>query len=268
MNIQAGIRYFIVDAFTNRPFTGNPAAVVPLDRWRDDEWQQNVAMEMSLSETAFLVPNRNGYDLRWFTPTVEVDLCGHATLAAGVALSRLGMLADQADVRFATRSGELRVQRSGDQFRLDFPIDTIVEAEVPEGLLESLGVRATAIARGKFDYLVEVNSAAEVRQLRPDFRRLGMIEARGVIVTSPSDDPSFDFVSRFFGPRAGIDEDPVTGSAHCSLAAYWGCKLGQSRMVGYQASKRGGVVSVETQGGRVLLGGEGVIVAEGHLYAD
>lgn len=268
MSDKAGIRYFIVDAFTNRPFRGNPAAVVPLENWKDDEWLQNVAMEMNLSETAFLVQNAGGYDLRWFTPTVEVDLCGHATLAAAKALSGIGKLYASGNVRFATRSGELRVQRNGDQFNLDFPIDSLNDAVAPEDLLQSLNIQAVAATRGRFDFLVEVESAEAVRRLTPDFKRLAMVDARGVIVTARSDDPTFDFVSRFFGPRAGIDEDPVTGSAHCTLAAYWGRKLGKSKMVGYQASKRSGIVNVEIQTSRVLLGGEAVIIAEGMLLVN
>lgn len=268
MSEKSGIRYFIVDAFTNRPFRGNPAAVVPLEQWKDDEWLRNVAMEMNLSETAFLVRNGDQYDLRWYTPTVEVDLCGHATLAAAKALSRLGHLDAHSSIRFATRSGELRVQRNEDHFELDFPIDSLAGAVAPEDLLKSLNIEVVAAMRGKFDYLVEVKSAEVVRRLTPDFKRLAMVDARGVVVTARSDDPTFDFVSRFFGPRAGIDEDPVTGSAHCTLAAYWGRILGKSRMVGYQASKRSGIVTVEIQASRVLLGGEAVIIAEGTLLVD
>lgn len=259
------LRYFVVDAFTNRPFAGNPAAVVPLDAWREEAWLRNVALEMNLSETAFLVPNSGGYDLRWFTPKLEVDLCGHATLAAALVLARLGQLADETDVAFATRSGLLRSRRQGNRYQLDFPATPAQAAATPPGLIESLGVAPRHIGRTRFDYLVEVDSAAVLRALVPDMKRLAAVKCRGVIVTAPSAEPPFDFVSRFFAPAAGVDEDPVTGSAHCCLAPYWGQRLGRTSMVGYQASARGGVVQVELRGERVLLGGEGVIVAEGDL---
>jgi PhzF family phenazine biosynthesis protein len=259
------LRYFVVDAFTDRPFAGNPAAVVPLDSWPNDAWLQNVAMEMNLSETAYLVPNATGYDLRWFTPKVEVDLCGHATLASALVLSHLGKLPAGSEAAFSTRSGILRATRQPGQYQLDFPIKAAEATKPPTGLIESLGARARYVGRNKFDYLVEVESDAVVRSLSPDFKRLATIECRGLIVTARSDDPKFDFVSRFFAPAAGIDEDPVTGSAHCCLADYWGRLLHKTKLVGYQASSRGGVVHVEVQGDRVLLGGEGVIVAQGEL---
>lgn len=260
--------YFVIDAFTTRPFSGNPAAVVPLEAWRDDRWLQDLAMEMNLSETAYLVPSATGYDLRWFTPKLEVDLCGHATLASALALARLGKLADGSDVPFSTRSGILRVSRAGNRFELDFPIKPAAAAHPPRGLVESLKVTPRYVGKNSFDYLVEVESEADVRRASPDFKGLLAVECRGVIVTARSDDPQFDFVSRFFAPSAGIDEDPVTGSAHCCLADHWGRRLGKSTMVGYQASARGGVVHVDIRGSRVMLGGEGVIVAQGELLVD
>lgn len=259
------LRYFIVDAFTNRPFAGNPAAVVPLDQWKEDAWLQNVAMEMNLSETAYLVPNAQGYDLQWFTPKVEVDLCGHATLASAIVLARLDKLVDGADVAFSTRSGFLRAERNGPRFQLDFPLKAEERTEPPPGLLESLNVASPYVGRNKFDYLVEVESEAVVRSLAPDFKRLATLKCRGVIVTARSSDLQFNFVSRFFAPAAGIDEDPVTGSAHCCLADFWGKRLNKTKMIGYQASARGGIVHVEVRGERVMLGGEGVIFAEGEL---
>lgn len=262
-----GQRYFVVDAFTSRPFAGNPAAVVLLDRWRPDPWLQNVAMEMNLAETAYLVPNPIGYDLRWFTPKVEVDLCGHATIASAVALTRLGRLADGSSVAFSTRSGVLGAARRGSRIELDFPALVAEPCAPPAGLSEALGVTARAVARGKFDYLIEVESAAAVRGTAPDFRRLLAVGCRGVIVTARADEPGYDFVSRFFAPAVGIDEDPVTGSAHCLLAPYWAAKLGKTAMVGYQASARGGTVSVELRGDRVALGGEGVVFASGEIEA-
>ena len=259
------LRYFVVDAFTSRPFAGNPAAVVPLDQWRDDAWLQNVAMEMNLSETAYLVPNGNGFDLRWFTPKVEVDLCGHATLASARVLSHLGKLADGSEVSFSTRSGVLTASRSGEGFYLDFPVKRAEPTDAPNGLIESLNVQPRFVGRNMFDFLVDVGSESILRDLSPDFKRLATVDCRGVIVTAISDDPKYDFVSRFFAPIVGIDEDPVTGSAHCCLADYWGRRLGLTKLVGFQASRRGGVVHVELRGDRVMLGGETVIVAQGEL---
>ncbi|HYE19308.1 MAG TPA: PhzF family phenazine biosynthesis protein [Tepidisphaeraceae bacterium] len=261
--------YYIVDAFADRPFAGNPAAVVLLDVWpASDAWLRNVAAEMNLSETAFLVAVDKGYDLRWFTPKSEVDLCGHATIASAVVLGRLGNLADGARVDFFTRSGALGARRQGGRIELDFPSLGADPCTPPAGLVEALGVPAAAVTyagRSKFDYVVEVRNAADVRALSPDFARLAKVECRGVIVTALSDDPQYDFVSRFFAPAVGIDEDPVTGSAHCRLGPHWGERLGKTRLVGYQASARGGVVHVEVRGDRVTLGGDGVIVASGVL---
>jgi predicted PhzF superfamily epimerase YddE/YHI9 len=259
------IRYFIVDAFTRRAFAGNPAAVVPLDAWPADAWLQNVATEMNLSDTAFFVPSGRGFELRWFTPKVEVELCGHATLATAKALAHLGQLGDGSEVAFSTRGGGLRALRRGDRFWLDFPLTAAKATEPPADLIESLNACPVYVGRSRFDYLVEVETASIVRRLSPAFEKLRGVECRGVIVTSTSDDPRFDFVSRFFAPAAGIDEDPVTGSSHCCLADYWARRLGKSTMVGYQASARGGVVDIEVRGERVLLGGEAVIVAQGEL---
>ncbi len=231
--------YFIVDAFTNRPFAGNPAAVVQLEAWPEDSWLQNVAMEMNLAETAYFVPTATGYDLRWFTPKIEVDLCGHATLASAKALVHLGRLADSSEVAFSTRSGVLRAIRKDDQFQLDFPIIAEEKTEPPPGLIESLNVQPRYIGRNKFDYVVEVESESVVRGLGPDFKQLAAVKCRGVIVTAQSDSRNVDFVSRFFAPAAGIDEDPVTGSAHCCLADFWGKRLGKTEMIGYQAWRHG-----------------------------
>lgn len=264
--MTAPLQYFIVDAFTDRPFAGNPAAVVPLSAWRPDGWLQSVAMEMNLSETAFVVRrDGGGFDLRWFTPKVEVDLCGHATLASAVALSQLGHLPDGAEIKFSTRSGVLSAGRRGDRYQLDFPLKPESPAAAPPGLVEALGVAPRYVGKNQFDYLVEAESEDAVRRAAPDFKRLAQTECRGIIVTARSATPEFDFVSRFFAPAAGIDEDPVTGSAHCCLAPYWGERTGRTSLIGYQASVRGGVVHVELRGDRVLLGGEGVIVAEGNL---
>ena len=258
-------RYFIVDAFTNQPFKGNPAAVVLLGKLCEDEALRNVAMEMNLSETAFLLPNPIGYDLRWFTPKVEVDLCGHATLAASLVLAQIGQLSNGDEVKFATRSGILRASCNGSTIELDFPLQQETMTQPPSGLLESLNVSAGYVGKNQFDYLVEVESESVLRGITPDFKQLAGISCRGVIVTAQSADPQFDFASRFFAPAVGIDEDPVTGSAHCCLADFWRKRLGRAKLIGHQVSPRGGVVHVEVRGERVLLGGEGVIVAEGEL---
>lgn len=260
---------FVVDAFTDRPFAGNPAAVCVLESWPNERWLANVAREMNLAETAFLVPLPDDeFDLRWFTPTVEVDLCGHATLAAAHALWESGR-APTGRLRFQTRSGVLTADSlATGEIELDFPAVNATPCDPPPGLLESLGARAAGVARNRFDYLVEVASSYALAALAPDFPRLAAIESRGVIVTSPSDRPGFDFESRFFAPASGIDEDPVTGSAHCCLAGWWGDKLGRDEMLGYQASARGGVVRVVRRGDRVALIGRAVTVTVGSLLID
>ena len=258
-----------IDAFADRPFSGNPAAVCLLEDERDAAWMQAVAAEMNLSETAFVRPAGNAFSLRWFTPAVEVDLCGHATLAAAHALWSEGYVRDENPIQFDTRSGVLGAARRGNLVELDFP------ATVPEAVdLEpaqvkrignALGVAPRQVLQSAFDLLVEVESDPAVRAARPDFRQLAALGCRGVIVTSTSDDPSFDFLSRFFGPAVGVDEDPVTGSAHCCLGPFWGERLGKSAMIAYQASARGGVVRVRVAGERVFLGGQAVTVLRGEL---
>lgn len=255
-----------VDAFTNKPFAGNPAAVCVLDAPRDDAWMQSVAAEMNLSETAFVRPLENGFELRWFTPKVEVDLCGHATLATAFTLFQMGIVGAEKAIEFQTRSGILTAVRQGKFLQLDFPATPVEPCVPPHGLLEALSVDAIFVGKTKFDRFVVVDSAEIVRSLRPDFRKLASIAARGVIVTSVSDMPEVDFISRFFAPSHGIDEDPVTGSAHCALAPYWAQQLGKTQMVGFQASERGGLVNVELKGDRVILGGEAVLVMKGELY--
>ena len=263
--IDSNTQYFVVDAFTDRPFAGNPAGVVFLEKWKDNEWLQNVAMEMNLSETAFLAANDNGFDLRWFTPKAEVDLCGHATLASAVILAELGRLADRSRVTFATKSGALTIERYGSLFLMNFPALTAAPCQAPPGLLESLGEKALYIGRSKFDFLIEFESENMIRSIAPNFNALANVKCRGVVVTARSDNRQFDFVSRFFAPAVGINEDPVTGSAHCILGPYWSSRLGKSKMVGFQASSRGGVVDVELRGERVVLGGRGVVFARGNI---
>lgn len=262
-----------VDAFTATPFAGNPAAVCILPAPSDERWMQDVAREMQLSETAFLVRRPAGeYDLRWFTPAVEVALCGHATLASAHVLWDEGHLAPAAQARFHTKSGLLTADRLGDWIELDFPATPADAAGAPPHLLEGLGIAAPRfVGRTRFDWLVELDDEAVVRAVRPDFDRLGRVDARGVIVTSrAARGATYDFVSRFFGPQAGVDEDPVTGSAHCALAPYWLARLdaaADAPLTGYQASARGGIVRVRMHNGRVRLGGQAVTVLRGALTA-
>jgi predicted PhzF superfamily epimerase YddE/YHI9 len=256
------ISLFQVDAFTDTPYGGNPAAVCLLDAPAPDGWMQDVAAEMNLSETAFTWPEGEARRLRWFTPCVEVDLCGHATLAtAHVLFARGGSGASS--VRFLTRSGELSAARRRDWIELDFPALPVREATAPAGLQEALGAVPVAVGESRFDCVVELESEEAVRGLRPDFAALLALDARGVIVTSRG--ARYDFVSRCFFPKVGVDEDPVTGSAHCALAPYWAERLGRAEMTGYQASARGGVVRVRLAGDRVFLGGRAVTVVEGNL---
>jgi len=261
------IRIVQVDAFTSQPFAGNPAAVCVLSSEPAEPWMRDVAREMNLAETAFLVPQADGYNLRWFTPAVEVALCGHATVASAHVLWEDGHLPPAVQARFHTRSGLLTADRRGDWIELDFPATLAAPCEPPPGLLGALGAQAKFVGKSKFDYLVEVESEEQLRALAPDHTRLRQLPVRGVIVTARSSTPKFDFVSRFFAPGSGIDEDPVTGSAHCALGPYWSAKLGNAELTAFQASARGGVVRVRVQGDRVLLGGQAVTVLRGELAA-
>jgi PhzF family phenazine biosynthesis protein len=263
-----GIPLLQIDAFASAPFTGNPAAVCLLDGPRDDAWMANVAAEMNLSETAFLLREEGEYRLRWFTPTLEVSLCGHATLASAFALWEWGELEPDREARFRTKSGVLTAAREGDWIELDFPSDPETQVDTPTSLQRALGVDLRYVGKSKFFHLCELESEEILRRLQPDFKRLTEAGAVGTIVTSKSDNPDFDFVSRFFAPGAGINEDPVTGSAHCCLGPYWGKKLGKTQLVGYQASVRGGVVRVRLDGERVRLGGKAVLVFRGELVSE
>lgn len=252
----------VVDAFTDRAFAGNPAAVCRLSAPAEETWMKNLAREMNLSETAFLLPQGDEYQIRWLTPSVEVDLCGHATLASAHVLFAEG--GDK--LRFSSRSGPLTATRLADGWiRLDFPATPPAVCEPPSGLLKALGCTAVWVGRSRFDYLVEVDCEATVRSLKPDHSTLAKLEVRGIMVTARGQD--YDFVSRFFAPGAGVDEDPVTGSAHCSLTPYWAGKLGKNRMRAFQASARGGVVRVELAGERVYLEGQAVTVSKLRLEA-
>ncbi len=259
------VRIIQVDAFTAEPFTGNPAAVCLLDSEADEAWMQAVAREMNLSETAFPVRKEDGYGLRWFTPAAEVDLCGHATLGTAHALWEEGLLAPGETARFHTKSGLLTASRSGGWIEMDFPSKPEREADAPEGLAESLGARPVYVGRNQFDYIALFEDEAAVRSLAPDFTALRTLPVRGVIVTAPADSQDYDFVSRFFAPAVGIDEDPVTGSAHCCLAPFWSGRLGKTVMTGYQASARGGTVRVRTAGDRVVISGRAVTVLRAEL---
>lgn len=255
----------IVDAFADAAFSGNPAAVCLSDGPRPPDWMQKVANEMNLSETAFPVREGDDWRLRWFTPAVEVDLCGHATLAAAHALWQTGRVPAGAAIRFRSKSGALTAHPDGDWISLDFPAHAVTRREPPPALLEALGLTPAFVGHTGTDFLCELPTDAAVAAIRPDYRRLGQVMTRGVIVTAKSDRPGTDFVSRFFAPAVGIPEDPVTGSAHCALGPYWAEKLGKTDLVGYQASRRGGVVKVTVGGDRVRLAGRAVTVLRGEL---
>ncbi len=258
-----GLPIFQVDAFTSQPFRGNPAAVCPLPSPRPDAWMQSVAREMNLSETAFPLAGADGYGLRWFTPKVEVDLCGHATLASAHILWETGALKPTEAARFHTRSGPLSARRDGDWIELDFPADPPAPAVAPPELVKALGVRPVEVRKGRY-YLVEVASEEAVKSVAPDFALLAN-DAFGVMVTSRASSPGADFVSRFFAPAHGINEDPVTGSSHCCLTPYWQEKLGKREMVARQVSERGGMLRVRASGGRVYIAGQAVTVLRGEL---
>jgi PhzF family phenazine biosynthesis protein len=263
------LKLFQVDAFTSEAFKGNPAAVCFMDGARDDQWMANVAAEMNLAETAFLTPGDDGWGLRWFTPTVEVDLCGHATLGSAHAIWSENISSDDV-LRFHTRSGVLTATRDGDMIELDFPAKRSEPIAAPAGLFDALGISsATYVGRNQFDYIVELPSETEVRALKPDHGVLRQLPVRGVIVTSRGfgEYAEYDFISRFFAPGSGVDEDPVTGSSHCCLTPYWSERLGKTEMNAYQASPRGGAIRVRLDGDRVKLAGHAVTVFRGELLA-
>ncbi|MBI1823913.1 MAG: PhzF family phenazine biosynthesis protein [Nitrospirae bacterium] len=264
-----GNKIYQVDAFAHKPFTGNPAAVCILPGpGLNESWMQDLAREMNLSETAFLYQEREGYRLRWFAPGGEVDLCGHATLASAHVLWEEGLLDSNQQGRFYTKSGLLIAELRGSWIELNFPVVRI-QKPLPDddmALVESaLKVKPVFMARNQFDIMVEVDSEDKIRRLDPDMELLKKLPGRGIVVTSRSNSPDYDFVSRFFGPKVGIPEDPVTGSAHCALYPYWNSKLGKQRMIAYQASSRGGYLRVQSNGNRVILGGQAITVLRGEL---
>jgi PhzF family phenazine biosynthesis protein len=258
--------YFLVDAFTDKPFRGNPAAVCFLPEARGEEWMKNVAREMNQSETAFLYEEDDGFHLRWFTPAVEIDLCGHGTLASAHVLWETGVLGPEDEALFHTRSGLLTAKKRHSLIELDFPAENEMEVDnPPPELIRALGIRPKYIGRNRFDYLIELESEEAVRNMKPDFASLEKVSARGVIITSTAHSTEYDFISRFFAPSVGIYEDPVTGSAHCCLGPFWGKRLGKRELTAYQASSRGGLVHLSLLGERVHLGGKAVTVVRGQI---
>lgn len=254
--------FYQVDAFTDRLFGGNPAGVCPLDKWLPDDTMQKIAMENNVSETAFFVRNNNGFHIRWFTPTVEVNLCGHATLAsAHVIFNHLGY--NDEKVVFESKSGTLKVRREGEMLVLDFPANMPARTALPDDFVKALNITPIQCFRGKEDYLLLYKSQQEIEALYPDFRYLEKVDARAVIVTAPAE--KADFVSRFFAPRVGVDEDPVTGSAHTVLIPFWAEKLGKTEMKALQLSRRGGTLFCRLRGDRVDIGGKAVTFLKGEI---
>ena len=262
-----GLSDSLIDAFTVKRFSGNPAVVFLLPTARDTEWMQAVALEMNQPETAFLVETEDGYHLRWFTPAVEIDLAGHPTLASAHWMWESGRLQPNQPVRFHTRSGLLIAKRHDDWIRLDFPATPAKAIAELDGIADALGTPVIWTGKSPFDLLVEVESEDQLRSIEPDLLALSKVPVRGTIVTARASTEPYDFVSRFFAPQSGINEDPVTGSAHCCLAPYWAEKLGKKNLLAYQASPRGGVLGLEVAETRVTLEGQAVTVATGDLLA-
>lgn len=255
----------IVDAFTSTPFCGNPAAVCITGEERESSWIQNVAFELNHPETAFLRRLDDSWELRWFLPRAEVDLCGHATLASAFVLWATGREEGNSSIRFLTRSGPLAASMDSREIALDFPSVPVDACDPPEGIEDAFGCPVVFPGRTRFDLFFELPSATDVCTLDPDMDALAALPARGIIVTAPSDTPDYDFVSRFFAPSIGIPEDPVTGSAHCSLGPYWAGRLSKASLSGFQCSRRGGAVRVTVKGERVILAGNAVLVVSGRL---
>ena len=258
------VKIYQVDAFTDVPFKGNPAAVCILDRTYSDDWMKSVANEMNLSETAFVILRENGYELRWFTPKVEMDLCGHATLATAHILWTEGYVDKCTELSFNTRSGVLKAKNLNGSIQLDFPALEYKQTKAPKELIQALGINPIYEGMSKENYLIEVDSENEVKALKPDFNLLAQVDMHGVIVTSKGDN-EYDFVSRFFAPSVGVLEDPVTGSIQCVLVKYWKEKLKKSRFTAYQHSERGGKLRLELVDGRTLIIGDAVTVLRGNL---
>ncbi len=259
------MQIFQVDAFTNKPFSGNPAAVCIMDEKKPDRWLQNFAAEMNLSETAFVEKVSDGFNLRWFTPKNEEELCGHATLASAHVLWESGILEAQNEARFHTKSGLLTAKKSGEWIYINLPVEPPEKAEAPKSLIDGLGVNPVYTGKNRLDYIVEIESEERLRELNPDMEKLEQVNTRGIIVTSKTSSSKYDFISRFFAPGLGISEDPVTGSAHCCLAPYWAKSMRKYKFMAYQASPRGGELKVNLTDDRVVLGGETITVIEGKV---
>ncbi len=257
---RLGITIYQVDSFTKKPYHGNPAGVCILEIPCNDEWMQKIANEMNLAETAFAIKEGDGYRLRWFTPEVEVDLCGHATLATAHILWDHSYIARDKEIQFYTRSGLLTTRGKGNWIEMDFPIYRERKVPAPDHLLDGLGVQSNYIGKNKMDYLVHIESESILRNIKPDYSILSKVDMRGVIVTSPCDSGEYDFICRFFAPRVGINEDPVTGSAYTCLGPYWKQRLGKNHLKAYQASKRGGEVQVHLLGQRAFISGQAITV--------
>ena len=261
---MTGYDFYQVDAFANGPFTGNPAAVVPLKSWIDETLMQQIAMENNLSETAFIVVQGDDYQIRWFTPLIEVDLCGHATLASAFVVFEYLEKSNQSII-FHSKSGPLYVHRLDQQMIMDFPTDTIMEFSPEQDLIDAIGFAPTCSYKGKDDIVFVCDDHEVVREVKPDMNFLASYNARGVLVTAPGFD-SYDFVSRGFFPAAGINEDPATGSAHTTLTPYWSKRLDKKRMSALQMSTRGGYFELEDRGDRTILKGQAHLFAQGKLY--
>lgn len=251
-----------IDAFTNTIFSGNPAAVVPLDKWLPDEVMQKIAMENNLSETAFFIPSKNGYHIRWFTPVTEVNLCGHATLASAHVLFK-HLNYNKEEIIFESKSGELKVKSENDLYWLNFPASGLKEIEFPENAEQAFGIKPVKCIKGREDMMFVFKSEIDIRNLNPDLHYMKSLDARGIIATASSE--KYDFVSRFFAPVEGIDEDPVTGSAHTMLIPYWSVELGKIEMTAKQISKRGGIIYCKHIGERVKIGGKAATYLNGKI---
>jgi PhzF family phenazine biosynthesis protein len=256
---------YIVDAFTETPFGGNQAGVCILEKQDEEKWMQSVAQEMGFAETAFLDPSGDGYNLRWFTPTIEVDLCGHATLASAHILWQTGRLKEGKTAKFQTKSGELIAYKKGDTIRMDFPAEPAEEMDAPPTLRLAISKPPVWVGHNRMDMLVQLESAEDVRTLGPSINAIAMLGGRGVIVTAASDTPEYDFVYRFFAPAAGVPEDNATGSAQCALGPFWKERLNKGEMTSFQASPRGAILGVEVKGDRVDICGKAFTMLEGTL---
>jgi PhzF family phenazine biosynthesis protein len=259
------MKIYQVDAFTNKPFHGNPAAVCLLSGQKPASWMQHLAEEMNLSETAFVLKDNKEFNLRWFTPKNEEDLCGHATLASAHVLWETGNLPQEQEARFNTRSGRLTARKKGDWIEMNFPAEPPEKVAAPENLLKALEGEPLYVGKNRLDYILEIESEEKLLGLRPKMEFLDQLDTRGIIVTAQPQSEKYDFVSRFFAPGSGIPEDPVTGSAHCCLVPYWAKKLDKQSFKAFQASSRGGELKLTLDDERVLLEGQAVTVFEGEL---